>query len=67
MKNKDDRQASFDFDRPSKLAIDSKGLVDMKPPENVIRVVFSNKSRIESAESILDVYAINKRILDLAK
>ncbi|MCZ2903405.1 hypothetical protein [Burkholderia thailandensis] len=67
MKNKDDRQASFDFDRSSKLAIDSKGLVDVKTSEKVIRLVFSNESRIECAEPVLDVYAINKRILDLAK
>lgn len=65
MKNKDDKQASFEFDRPSKVAI-IQNSSNSKASDSVIRIAFSNIRR-DGASPTTDVYAINRRILDLVK
>ncbi|HDR9508370.1 hypothetical protein C5615_18710 [Burkholderia cepacia] len=66
MKNKDEKQTSFDFDRPSKVTIGSQS-ISSKPTDSVIRVVFSNENKTARTKPKLDVYEINRRILDLVK
>ncbi|MGF6727515.1 hypothetical protein P3T43_006907 [Paraburkholderia sp. GAS41] len=66
MKNKDDKQASFDFNRHSALSIETQKPT-LKSSASVIRVVFSNNSQADSSDSVQDVDAINRRILDLVK
>ncbi|MEW9584015.1 hypothetical protein [Paraburkholderia sp. DGU8] len=66
MKNKDDKQASFDFDRHSALAIETQKS-DLEFSANVIRIAFSNRSQMKGRNAALDVEAINRRILDLVK
>jgi hypothetical protein len=66
MKKEDDKQTSFDFNRHCALAIKNHKL-DLNLPANVVRIVFSKKSRSDGHQSGQDVDAINRRILDLVK
>jgi len=65
MGNKDDKQASFDFSLSSDTT--SKSPTPFDSSGKVVRIVFSNKSGNNDSTSTQDEYAINKRILELAK
>ncbi|ABN81580.1 hypothetical protein [Burkholderia pseudomallei] len=66
MKMKDEKQASFDFDRPSKSTSNIQKISASKMERN-FRVIRSSMERDTNAITEQDVCAINKRILDLAK
>jgi hypothetical protein len=67
MKKKDDKQTSFNFDRPPSLTQQTPAS-NARPLERGLRIVRSNHSP-DSPQSVTnkDVFSINKRILDLIK